>query len=88
MHKDEEIFNKYIEGSSLITQSAQRNDQNAACGGVGILLEKKSWKCSCWSEKPNSQIQWQLHHRSNSKLFSSKRAQKRPKNITQKWSMQ
>lgn len=42
MHKDEEIFNKYIEGSSLITQSAQRNDQNAAFGGVGILLEKKS----------------------------------------------
>ena len=47
IHKDEEIFNKYIEGSSLITQSARRNDQNAACGGVGILLEKKSGKCSC-----------------------------------------
>ena len=40
-HKDKEICYKYIEGSSLITQSARRNDQNAACGGVEILLEKR-----------------------------------------------
>ena len=40
-HKDKEICYKYIEGSSLITQSARGNDQNAACGGVEILLEKR-----------------------------------------------
>ena len=75
-HKDKEICYKYIEGSSLITQSARRNDQNAACGGVEVLLEKRDENTLAKVKTLQrmdfySQIQWQPHQRSNSKLFSS-----------------
>ena len=55
VHEDEEINYKTLQGYTLITQSAWRNEQNAACGGVGILLYKRAENAlaevKCYNER-------------------------------------
>ena len=40
VHEEEPVVYRHIDSQLLITSSAWRNASNAACGGVGLMIDK------------------------------------------------